>query len=456
MTYDSATPNLESNPNNVEPAQVHKENVEPVLPDAEVDTVLHFISSPIDDGNHFISSLANETISSQQWDEKSTENSIVVETSIPTYLSTPVAEYKVDLLLDDKEERMTRDINSDVDSNTQVPITPNQLLDTSSQNTEIVADNNPDPPGDNLSKNVSSGFEQKMLPHPGSTVVPSSISESEPDNGSDNTQEEGIISNLDSDEDITFDSLPKPAPNRNLQVQFKTEAEQLVIILPKESQVSISEYSWSEIWQQLKQRLNGGERLRVANTNVHLVAGDRLLDARQLQELADSLKEVELQLKSVATSRRQTAVAAVTAGYSVEQLQLQPKNSFSTQDKLPATHGAEPLYMEMTIRSGVEIRHPATVIILGDVNPGGIVIADGDILVWGRLRGVAHAGANGNSECLIMALQMEPTQLRIADAVARAPEKSPKHLQPEVAYVTSGAIRIAKAADFSRLSKINQ
>ena len=120
------------------------------------------------------------------------------------------------------------------------------------------------------------------------------------------------------------------------------------------------------------------------------------------------------------------------------------------------TPTAEPLYMEMTIRSGVEIRHPGTVVILGDVNPGGIVVASGDILVWGRLRGVAHAGANGNSECLIMALQMEPTQLRIADAVARAPEKAPTQFHAEVAYVTSGGIRIAKAADFSRLSKINQ
>jgi septum site-determining protein MinC len=57
-----------------------------------------------------------------------------------------------------------------------------------------------------------------------------------------------------------------------------------------------------------------------------------------------------------------------------------------------------------------------------------------------------------------MALQMEPTQLRIADAVARAPEKSLTHFFPEVAHITPEGIRIAKATDFSRsqLSKINQ
>ncbi|BAZ13125.1 septum formation inhibitor [Calothrix sp. NIES-4071] len=461
MTYDSATPNLESNPNNFEPAQLkpHEfdENINPVLPDAEVNTVLHFISNPtFDDGSHFISSLANSETSVSNDEEKLEAQSIVVETSIPTYLSTPVAEYKVDSLLDDREVRMTNDVNSDVVYNTQVPVGPDQQqLDTPSRNTKIVEANNL--PSETSVENSPEVFEQKQLPPPGSNEVLQASSSEEKSElpVEDTVKEEGIIANL-TDEDITsLDSLPEPVPSRNIQVQFKTEAERLVIILPKESQISINEYSWSEIWQQLKQRLNGGDRLRVANTNVHLVAGDRLLDGRQLQELGESLKEVELQLKSVATSRRQTAIAAVTAGYSVEQLQLQPKISLS-EDKNAVTPSAEPLYMEMTIRSGIEIRHPGTVIILGDVNPGGIVVASGDILVWGRLRGVAHAGVSGNSECLIMALQMEPTQLRIADAVARAPEKAPTQFYPEVAYVTSGVIHIAKAADFSRLSKINQ
>ncbi|NJL64209.1 MAG: septum site-determining protein MinC [Methylacidiphilales bacterium] len=264
------------------------------------------------------------------------------------------------------------------------------------------------------------------------------------------------LSSLDELNTIDFNAPIEPGTTSKFhQVQLKSEAERLLIILPNETQLSTSEYSWSEIWQQLKQRLNGGDRFRVANTNVHLIAGDRLLDIRQLQELAESLNEVNLQLKSVATSRRQTAIAAVTAGYSVEQTPLQPKISLTSESSTTATPMAEPLYIQMTIRSGVEIRHPGTVIILGDVNPGGIVVADGDILVWGRLRGVAHAGAGGNRECLIMSVQMEPTQLRIADAVARAPEKPPKQHYPEVAYITSEGIRIAKAGDFSKLNRSN-
>jgi septum site-determining protein MinC len=236
--------------------------------------------------------------------------------------------------------------------------------------------------------------------------------------------------------------------DHNIQVQLKTEGERLLLILPTESQVSPSEFNWWEIWQQMKQRLNAGDRLRKPNTSLHLVAKDRLLDNRQLQDLAETLNTYQIQLKSVATSRRQTAIAACTLGYSVEQTQL---HTSLTSDIQPTPSAlADALYLQMTVRSGVEIRHPGTVVILGDINPSGIVIADGDILIWGRLRGVAHAGAGGNRESLIMALQMEPTQLRIADAVARSPEKALTSFFPEVAHITPEGIRIVKAADFSR------
>ncbi|MEH2000663.1 MAG: septum site-determining protein MinC [Nostoc sp.] len=270
--------------------------------------------------------------------------------------------------------------------------------------------------------------------------------ESNTDTGSD-----FILTDLNPDES----ALPGYRLNDNTQVQLKSKEGRLLLILPPESQVSASELSWSDIWQQIRQRLNAGDRFRISNTPVHLMAQDRLVDARQLQELGEALSEVELRLISVSTSRRQTAIAAVTSGYSVEQ--LQPVSSLVSESTPTAIPQADALYLEMTVRSGVEIRHPGTVILLGDLNPGGIVIADGDIIIWGRLRGIAHAGAGGNSECLIMALQMEPTQLRIADAVARAPEKLPMQFSPEVAHITPQGIRIARASDFSRnqFTKIN-
>lgn len=252
----------------------------------------------------------------------------------------------------------------------------------------------------------------------------------------------------------TAPPTPPPAPttNLNLQVRLKSEDGRLLLLLPPETNngeaANSTATTWIELWQQLKIRLGAGERFWQANTEVYLMAGDRLLDIRQLQSIAEALTEVELQLKRVFTSRRQTAVAAATVGYSVEQQSSSP--SLNQQSPERTTPLAEPLYLQMTIRSGVEIRHPGSVILLGDINPGGSVIAHGDILVWGRLRGVVHAGAGGNVKSVIMTLQMEPKLIRIASYVARGPETPPAQFYPEVAYVTGQSIRISRAVDFDK------
>jgi septum site-determining protein MinC len=59
---------------------------------------------------------------------------------------------------------------------------------------------------------------------------------------------------------------------------------------------------------------------------------------------------------------------------------------------------------------------------LGDVNPGAEVIADGNVIIWGRARGMIHAGANGNTEAVICALDLSPTQLRIAEELSAMSE----------------------------------
>jgi septum site-determining protein MinC len=239
---------------------------------------------------------------------------------------------------------------------------------------------------------------------------------------------------------------PKPATAElpKLQIQLKNEDGVIKLILPAESTTTPSA-SWNELWEQLQQRLQGSRRFWQPLAVVHLIANDRLLDARQLQSINEALTEVQLQLQLVITSRRQTAVAAATAGYSVtQQTKLVP---IAAPAQSPNPPLVEPLYLQRTVRSGMDIRHQGTIIIMGDVNPGGEVIAAGDIIIWGRLRGIAHAGHPNNPQCLIMALQMEPTQLRIADRVARSPETPPPQFDPEIAYVTPQGIRIARSAD---------
>ena len=244
--------------------------------------------------------------------------------------------------------------------------------------------------------------------------------------------------------------IPAPPVDPRTQLRLRSEGDHLTLLMPNpvQGEGEGGALAWGELLQQFKQRLTGGEPFWQPHTVVHLAADDRLIDARQLQELDDLLTAAQLKLKRVVTSRRQTAIAAVTVGFSVDQLEAE--DTLVQSPPAPGQPLAEPLYLQTTVRSGSEIRHPGTIIVLGDANPGSSLVAGGDILVWGRLRGTAHAGSGGDRSRYIMALQMHPTQLRLADLVARAPEGPTSQYLPEVAYVGDNTIRIAQAQAFAR------
>lgn len=82
---------------------------------------------------------------------------------------------------------------------------------------------------------------------------------------------------------------------------------------------------------------------------------------------------------------------------------------------------APPYVYRGTLRSGQIFRHAGSVMIIGDVNPGAHVVSASDIFIWGRLRGVAHAGAMGDESAQIGALEFDPIQVRIAGHIAMSP-----------------------------------
>ncbi|BCX11320.1 MAG: putative septum site-determining protein MinC [Thermosynechococcus sp.] len=214
-----------------------------------------------------------------------------------------------------------------------------------------------------------------------------------------------------------------------------------------------SDLDWIDLWPQVQLYLIGQEHLWSETLPVDCVCGQRLLDQSQLQQLAEALSEHQLRLDKIITQRRQTAIAAATLGYSVQQGELPPLLAKEIDGNPEPT--ANPLYLKTTLRSGIEIHHDASVIIVGDVNAGASIIAAGDIIVWGRLRGVAHAGAKGHLGARIMTLEMAATQLRIADLVARTPDP-PRPPYPEVAYATDQGIQIAPAYSWGRVFAVSE
>ncbi|GGR44113.1 putative septum site-determining protein MinC [Deinococcus seoulensis] len=112
--------------------------------------------------------------------------------------------------------------------------------------------------------------------------------------------------------------------------------------------------------------------------------------------------------------------------------------------------GGRTVIVPHTLRAGFRGEYPGSVIVLGDVNPGAEVMAGGDVIVIGALRGLAHAGQGGHSDAIVWARPIASPQLRIGNAVARAPEGSSlsnmrhREDQPtaEVARLHAGTIQI--------------
>ncbi|WP_026485708.1 septum site-determining protein MinC [Caldanaerobius polysaccharolyticus] len=97
-----------------------------------------------------------------------------------------------------------------------------------------------------------------------------------------------------------------------------------------------------------------------------------------------------------------------------------------------------------TVRSGQKVEYAGNVVILGDVNPGGEVIASGNIIVMGIVRGLVHAGSDGNRGAIVVGFRLQPIQIRIADVMSRAPDDAERPLYPEYAYVKDDRIFIEK------------
>ena len=110
------------------------------------------------------------------------------------------------------------------------------------------------------------------------------------------------------------------------------------------------------------------------------------------------------------------------------------------------------LFLRRTVRSGQAIHHHSNVVVLGDVNPGAEIIAGGDIIVWGVLRGMVHAGYPDSMKAVVCSLLLAPVQLRIAHLLSRPPDGIEVQPRPEVATIRDGQI-VVEAWVSGRLSR---
>jgi septum site-determining protein MinC len=173
-----------------------------------------------------------------------------------------------------------------------------------------------------------------------------------------------------------------------------------------------------------------------------LESGAWPLHTGELRELFSILEPRGLTLIAVEGRRPSTLVAAAALGLPTA---WSPDAPAETPAPLKGEGQPGLLVHRGTLRSGDHLQAEGSVLLLGDLNPGARISAGGHVLVWGRLRGVAHAGRRGDTSARIVALQLRPLQLRIAGAVARGPEDRPPEGLAEEARLEDGEIRIEPA-----------
>ncbi|MCA9979927.1 MAG: septum site-determining protein MinC [Anaerolineales bacterium] len=210
--------------------------------------------------------------------------------------------------------------------------------------------------------------------------------------------------------------------------------------------------SFEEIDQELATELNQ-KRDFLRGSRVVLEVGGRKLSREQLLAWQDFMAQNGLALWAVLSMREPTREAARDLGLATRlpgsQMDLQgngpPELVYESareggRDSRPTAVANNTLLLRETLRSGRAIYHEGHVVIMGDVNPGAEVVAEGNVLVWGKLRGLVHAGASGDEQAVVCALDLSPTQLRIADRIAITPPRRSGTAVPEMAHIQDDQI----------------
>ena len=187
---------------------------------------------------------------------------------------------------------------------------------------------------------------------------------------------------------------------------------------------------------------DGGEEL----------ARRRAMRPRSPVQLSDAARSL---VADFAGARSDIAERRKRGEHSVRPLVL----SFGPQDSAQVPlqlvePGPSTLFHTGTLRGGQSLHNVGNIVVVGDVNPGAELVATGDIVVFGVLRGVAHAGAQGERAARVYALDLAATQLRIAAFIAADfGDRKRNGIQPEAACVQDGRIAIVAFDRFDTLPR---
>jgi septum site-determining protein MinC len=198
--------------------------------------------------------------------------------------------------------------------------------------------------------------------------------------------------------------------------------------------------SQTEEWQQVMKDLASRIDEKVAfftGARITIDVGARPVPKHELTTLKALLERRNLSMYAVHSDSETTLNAA-------ESIDLRTASSTPATPRVanddiapinPEEEGTPGVMIRRTLRSGRTIHSKGHVVVFGDVNPGAEIVATGDVIVWGRLRGNVHAGAQGDERAIVCALDMIPNQLRIARYIVTSPDDKRRKPRPEMASI---------------------
>ncbi len=193
---------------------------------------------------------------------------------------------------------------------------------------------------------------------------------------------------------------------------------------------------YAKAWPELRKKLHANSSFYKGSKLPANFFGKRFTDM-QKRELAVFLRE-EFGINQVKFSDDEDTAAAeedtVATGKdaaATAQVLKQIENALSTK--------AQNVFLSRTIRNGQRIECEGNITVIGDVNAGAELIAAGNIAVFGKLRGLVHAGARGRQDVVIAANYLLSKQVRIGGKIAIIPQNR-KLEGPEIVKIVDGKI----------------
>lgn len=220
-----------------------------------------------------------------------------------------------------------------------------------------------------------------------------------------------------------------------------------VIIKGSKSGITVfldNEMPFEELLESVSDKFKNASKF-FNNANMAISFDGRDLSAEEEKRILDVISDVsELNIVCVLDENNnmkeiyEDAVKKAIASVDISEPVVQPVSDMESDSKTAC------MFYKGTLRSGQVFEADGSVVVLGDVNPGGKVVAKGSVIVLGSLKGNIFAGVDGNENAFVVALEMSPMQIKIGEIIARSSDTGTritkgrnknKVIEPKIAYV---------------------